>query len=74
MASWKKVLVSGSNIEVNEITASSVPGGGGAEQLLALDSASGGLLFYHKALLVENPQYSLFTDYHQHQTHQIQVL
>ena len=44
MPSWKKVLVSGSNIEVNEITASSVPGGGGAEQLLALDSASGGFV------------------------------
>jgi len=47
MANWKKVLVSGSDIVVNSITASNVPAGtaGGAapDLVLTLDTVTGGL-------------------------------
>jgi len=45
MPSWKKVLVSGSSIEVNQITASGVPTDNASVQnLLAIDSSTGGIL------------------------------
>ena len=45
MPSWKKVLVSGSSIEVNQITASGVPTDNTSVQnLLAIDSSTGGIL------------------------------
>ena len=43
MASWKKVLVSGSSIEVNEITASGVPTLDNESNLLAIDATTGGI-------------------------------
>ena len=43
MASWKKVLVSGSSIEVNEITASGVPTLDYESNLLAIDATTGGI-------------------------------
>ena len=43
MASWKKVLVSGSSIEVNQITASGVPLLDNESHLLAIDSVTGGI-------------------------------
>ena len=43
MASWKKVLVSGSSIEVNEITASGVPTLDNSSNLLSIDATTGGI-------------------------------
>ena len=41
MASWKKVLVSGSSIDVNQITASGVPTVDNESNLLALSTDGG---------------------------------
>ena len=43
MPSWKKVLVSGSNIAVNQITASGVPTLDNQSNLLTIDPSTGGI-------------------------------
>jgi len=43
MPSWKKVLVSGSNIEVNKITASGVPTVDSEDNILSIDPNTGGI-------------------------------
>lgn len=59
MASWKKVLVSGSSIEVNEITASGVPTLDNESNLLAIDATTGGITQITQAQVNAGNQFSI---------------
>ena len=41
MPNWKKVILSGSNAILNQITASGLPDGDGTEQLIAISADQG---------------------------------
>ena len=58
MPSWKKVLVSGSSIEVNQITASGVPTVNDETNLLAI-SANGGITQITQANINAGNQFSI---------------
>jgi hypothetical protein len=59
MASWKKVLVSGSSIEVNQISASGVPTVTGEQNLLAYTSDGGIKQIAQSDIAGTNPTFNL---------------
>ena len=59
MASWKKVLVSGSSIDVNQITASGVPTVDNESNLLALSTDGGITQITQGSIAGTNPTFTI---------------
>ena len=59
MASWKKVLVSGSTIEVNQITASGIPTIDNESNLLAIGTDGGVTQITQGSIAGPNPAFNI---------------